>query len=81
MDNMLDNSGLSVNSYDATLIGWAGQLTRQVNVSLGAVGLLFSSVGSSARDTLTCNSNWQFNDSGLDSSSLINDSQFLAVDC
>ena len=47
---MLNNSGLSVANYDATLIGWAAQ-TRS-NITLGAAGLRYCT-GAAARATLT----------------------------
>ena len=87
MSNMLDDSALSVDNYDATLIGWADiQQAKQPNVSFGAAGLYFSSNGASAHDTLTdsCGnnpSNWQINDAGLDPNSLINNNQFHALAC
>jgi surface protein len=87
MNNMLTSSALSVDNYDATLIGWADiQQAKQQNVVLGADGLFFSSNGASAHDTLTNHcvpnpSNWQINDAGLDPNSLINNDQFFAVGC
>jgi len=51
MTAMLNNSGLSIANYDATLIGWAGQ-TVQAGVSLGATGLQYCA-GAAARTTLT----------------------------
>ena len=87
MSNMLDQTALSVDNYDATLIGWADiQQAKQPNVSFGAAGLYFSSNGASAHDTLTnpCGnnpSNWQINDAGLDPNSLINNNQFHALVC
>ena len=56
MSNMLNNSGLSVANYDATLIGWAGQ-SVQSNVSLGATGLEYCA-GATARDDLINNDGW-----------------------
>jgi surface protein len=54
---MLNNSGLSIANYDATLIGWAGQ-TLQTGVALGAVGLQYCA-GAAARTTLTgAPNNW-----------------------
>ena len=88
MSNMLDDSALSVDNYDATLNGWADVLqAKQPNVVLGAAGLYFSSNGASAHFTLTdpCGgiipSNWQINDAGLDRSSLINNNQSFAIAC
>jgi hypothetical protein len=59
MGSMLDNSALSVAHYDATLIGWEDG-PNQNNVTLGASGLSFSSLGSDARLSLNCFSFWQF---------------------
>ncbi len=59
MEYMLDNSALSVAHYDDTLIGWEDG-PNQNNVTLGASGLSFSSLGSNARDLLNCYSFWQF---------------------
>jgi hypothetical protein len=65
MSNMLDNSGLSVANYDATLNGWADiQQAKQSNVTLGAAGLYFSNNGSSAHSDLQCGSGWQIIDEG-----------------
>jgi surface protein len=51
MENMLDYSGLSIQNYDLTLIGWASRPVRP-NVTLGAMGLKFCN-GSNARSILT----------------------------
>ncbi len=57
MTGMLNNSGLSIANYDATLIGWSTQ-TVQPNVTLGAVGLRYCS-GLAARSALTSSpNNW-----------------------
>jgi hypothetical protein len=86
MSNMLDDSGLSVANYDATLNGWADiQQAKQSNVTLGAVGLYFSIVGQSAHDVLTgCGSGWQIIDAGnqdLGAGSLNADSQLVTIAC
>ncbi len=39
MTNMFDNSGLSYENYESTLIGWSNLSTVPANMSLGAVGL------------------------------------------
>jgi surface protein len=54
---MLDNTGLSVDNYDATLNGWATQEVQN-NVILGANGLEYSSVGEVGRNSLITNYNW-----------------------
>jgi surface protein len=51
MEGMLDNSALSVENYDNTLIGWAFQPV-QPNVILGALNLQYSSSGELARNVL-----------------------------
>ena len=81
MDNMLDGSALSVANYDDTLIGWEDG-PKQNNVTLGASGLSFSSLGSSARLSLNCNSYWQFSgDSPVLVPSSIDDGQMVATGC
>jgi surface protein len=91
MSNMLDDSGLSVAHYDATLNGWADiqqvkQLneTLQPNVILGAAGLYFSNNGSSAHSELTNCWQWQIIDEGnqdLAPGSLRADSQLVTIAC
>lgn len=51
MGTMLDNSGLSIANYDATLTGWASQAVKP-NIILSAVGLKYCA-GATARTTLT----------------------------
>jgi hypothetical protein len=85
MEYMLDDSGLSVANYDATLNGWADiQQAKQSNVTLGAAGLYFSNNGSSAHSDLQCGSGWQIIDAGnqdLGAGSLNADSQLVTVAC
>ncbi len=51
MNSMLNNAGLSVANYDATLVGWADQdITNSPVVSAG--GLKFCTAGEIARDEL-----------------------------
>jgi len=65
MFNMLDNSGLSVENYDNTLIGWAFQQI-QPNVTLGALNLQYSSSGELARNFLINEpNNWTINGDSL----------------
>ena len=81
MDNMLDGSALSVANYDDTLIGWEDG-PKQQNVTLGASGLSFSSLGSNARDLLNCYSFWQFSgDSPLLLPSSIDGGQIVPMAC
>ncbi|GAB5527168.1 MAG: hypothetical protein Roseis2KO_50400 [Roseivirga sp.] len=52
MSAMLDNAGLSIDNYEATLIGWAAQEVPR-GVSIGAQGLTYCNAGQAARDILT----------------------------
>ena len=65
MEGMLDNTALSVDNYDATLIGWENG-PKQNDVILGASGLSFSNNAANAHYSLSsCSgSNWQINDAG-----------------
>jgi len=81
MGSMLDNSALSVANYDATLIGWEDG-PKQNNVTLGALGLSFSSLGSDARLSLNCFSYWQFSgDSPAFVPSSIDGGQIVPMGC
>ena len=81
MDNMLDSSALSVANYDDTLIGWEDG-PKQQNVTLGASGLSFSSLGSSARLSLNCFSSWQFSgDSPVLVPTSVDGGQVVATGC
>ena len=61
--NMLDNSGLSVANYDATLIGWNNDTDTPDNLTLGATNLHYCS-GESARNNLTSAKGWTITDAG-----------------
>ena len=65
MLNMFDNSGVSLENYDATLAGWAtldaGEIQIPVNISLGAAGLRYCD-GGSARDELMSTFGWTISD-------------------
>ncbi|NJL13444.1 MAG: BspA family leucine-rich repeat surface protein [Microscillaceae bacterium] len=64
MSGMLDNCGMSLANYDATLIGWAAQ-TVQANVTLGALNLSYCA-GEPARNTLIgAPNNWTINGDNL----------------
>jgi surface protein len=56
MDRMLNNSGLDVEKYDATLIGWSQQ-NLQPNLSLEADGLKFC-MAESERKSIIDNFQW-----------------------
>ena len=78
---MLDYTALTVANYDATLIGWEDG-PKQQNVTLGASGLSFSTLGESARLSLNCNSYWQFDgDSPALVPSSIDGGQVVATGC
>jgi hypothetical protein len=54
----LDNTGLSTDNYDATLIGWAAQKLKK-DVYLWAAGLTYSAAGKAARDILVGTYGWK----------------------
>ncbi len=64
--NMLNNTCISIDNYDATLIGWAGQ-TLQPDLSLGANPLRYSQNGDPHRQSIIDNFNWTISDNGIDS--------------
>jgi surface protein len=67
MTFMLNNSGLSVDNYDNTLIGWESQMVS--GLSLGAVGLEYcTSVGE--RNSLINNYGWTITGDNFDCSAL-----------
>jgi len=66
--DMLNNSGLSLENYDATLIGWNTQ-TLQTSVALGAMGLDYC-IGESARQSMMDNNSWTITGDIEDCSSL-----------
>ncbi len=57
---MIENSGLSVANYDATLKGWSELSTAPSDIRLDANGLKYCAVGETARTTLMNNKNWTF---------------------
>jgi gliding motility-associated-like protein len=61
-NDMLNNSGLSIENYDNLLIGWSS-LTLQANRFLGAQGMFYCS-GEAARNTIITNFGWMFSDEG-----------------
>ncbi|SMG53427.1 gliding motility-associated C-terminal domain-containing protein [Marivirga sericea] len=60
--NMFNNSGLSIENYDATLIGWSGQAVRS-NVSFGAANIYYCEA-EAARSNLITTFNWFITDGG-----------------
>ena len=80
-DDMLDDSGMTVENYDATLLGWFSQ-SLQPDVNLGAEGLIYSSAGLIGRNILTdAPNNWIITGDELltGDASLENDSLALAA--
>jgi len=67
MTEMLNNTGLSTENYDASLIGWAdfvGTNEGPKNIELGAEGLTYCN-GETARQSLIDGHNWTINDNGI----------------
>ncbi len=60
MEEMLDNTSLSIANYDNTLTGWSGQ-TLNANIQLGSLGLTYSCKGKMAREAIIANFNWTVN--------------------
>lgn len=66
---MFDGSGLSVDNYDSTLIGWSALPALQTNITLDADGLQYCNA-EAARDTLINTFNWTILDAGRNCSVL-----------
>ena len=65
MTNMFNSSGLSKENYDAFLINLADNNASVSNVTLGAIGIYYSSDDAkTARDTLNDRRNWTITDGG-----------------
>ncbi|MGB0523329.1 MAG: BspA family leucine-rich repeat surface protein [Flammeovirgaceae bacterium] len=64
MTNMLTSSGIFIDNYDATLIGWSA-LSLQNNVTLDAIGLKYCN-SATERANIISNFNWTINDDGED---------------
>ena len=65
LDDMLNNTALSVANYDAALIGWESLPTLISSINLGAAGLFYCS-GEAARTSLETTHGWTITDAGLD---------------
>jgi gliding motility-associated-like protein len=63
MDFMLNGSGMSTASYDATLIGWEALTTTPTGINLDAVGVKYCDAAS-ARAALIAANSWTINDAG-----------------
>ncbi len=59
LDNFFDNSGMSCENYDLTLMGWADNPSTPDDRDLGAVGLTFSQAAE-ARQKLIEEKGWTF---------------------
>ena len=57
-ENMLDNTAISLDNYDATLRGWAAQGVKP-NITVGAQGLKYCKA-EAERDSLRTNKGWAF---------------------
>ncbi len=64
LTSMLNNSGLSIANYDATLIGWANRNVPG-GLLLGASGLQYSPAAINARQSLIADDGWTIGDAGL----------------
>ena len=65
LDFMLDNSGLSIESYDNTLAGWAALSPLQPSLNLDATGLQHCGNGVTAKNILENTYSWVINDAGI----------------
>jgi uncharacterized protein (TIGR02145 family) len=61
MTQMFDDSGMSCESYDKTLMGWSNNPNTPNNRSLGAIGLQYGINAEAARDNLVNNKGWTIN--------------------
>ncbi|WP_159947528.1 BspA family leucine-rich repeat surface protein [Polaribacter septentrionalilitoris] len=68
MTSMFDDSGLSIENYDAILLVWSGLASLQQNVNLGALSKQYCN-GETGRTKLINDFNWTFSDAGKDCSS------------
>ncbi len=69
MDAMLENCGMTLENYSATLIGWANLANVPVNITLGATNMQYCLNGNAAtaRETLINNFGWTIEgDSAID---------------
>ncbi len=64
LNNMLDNSGLSIQNYTETLIGWSDQAVQD-DIILGAEGQFYLEDAESARESLINDNSWDINDEGV----------------
>ncbi|GAB3337031.1 hypothetical protein GCM10027429_21040 [Marivirga atlantica] len=64
LSNMLDDSGLSVENYDSTLIGWNGLPSLPSGLSFSAEGLSYCTA-ETARNNIISTYSWTINDAGI----------------
>jgi hypothetical protein len=76
MTNMLDNSGISETNYNSILNGWAGQEVVG-ELTVGVIGLVYSSTGETGRDTLVTNKSWSFNGDALPSTDTVTQLEYF----
>ena len=62
--NFLVSTALSTNNYDSLLIGWSKLENLQPNLSIGFIGVKYSSAASVARAKLTNEYGWVITDAG-----------------
>ena len=67
MESFLSNSRMTVENYDATLMGWASLSSLPDNIRLDAARIQFCE-GEEARNQLISNNNWVINDGGRSNS-------------
>ncbi len=58
MDGMLNNCGMNLANYDATLIGWAANMNTPNNVILGATGRKYCNAQTARNTTLVTARSW-----------------------
>lgn len=63
MDDFMQNSGISIDNYDATLIGWGQLSLLQNNVTIQVDSQYC--IGETARDSIIENYGWAFQDEGI----------------
>ncbi|NBC64796.1 MAG: BspA family leucine-rich repeat surface protein, partial [Bacteroidetes bacterium] len=64
MQNMLNNTGLSTENYDNTLIGWSAQPVKS-GVNLGASGLTYCDAADDRQSLTDSPNNWTISDAGV----------------
>jgi len=66
MTNMLDLSGISVENYSNTLIGWNSLPSLKSGITLDVGSIKFNSGANSARQNIIDSYSWTINDGGLE---------------